>query len=379
MRLRALSPRHCRVHRTHWLVRSVGLVTVGVLAVGPSAVAAISYRADSNMSRHNTNRLLPAPPPVDPAAGKSLNILLIGSDDRSGENEIIGGAAEGVRSDTTIIMHISSDRRRIEMVSIPRDSLVTIPACTTTRGTTKPARNAMFNNAFAVGWDVGGDMASAVACTINTVQTNTGLRIDHSIVVDFAGFQQMVDAVGGVNLCLDRPMKDAHYTGLDLDAGPQRLNGVQALQFARARHIVGTDGSDTSRIDRQQQLLAGLAHEVLSKNVFTSTRELLRFVQAVTKSLSMDTALSWDTIVGLAYSLRHVDTSKIVFTTIPFDPVGNRVRWSAQADAVWAAMATDRSVADVLNPPAGKDTPGPQPAQLTSVEDVEAARQVCAA
>jgi len=386
--LRDLGPRHGRAHRAGWFWRSVGLTTTAVLAFGASASSYFAYTAMSNMNQIRPNSYVDAGdrPPVDPAAGNSLNILLIGSDDRSGENGVIGGVDptldNTMRSDTTIVMHISSDRKRVEMVSIPRDSLVKIPSCTTTRGKTKAENDAMFNKAFANGWDRGGDIDSAVACTIVAVEANTGLRIDHSVVVDFAGFQRMVDAVHGVNLCLEHPMKDSKYTGLDLPAGPQHLNGVQALQFARARHVTGSDGSDTSRIDRQQQLMGALAQEVLSKNVLKDGRGLAKFVDAATESLSLD--ITPRTIIGLAYSMRNIDTSKIVFTTIPFVNEGNRVRWTSQADVVWKAMAKDQSVADALNPPAPTPKPGekvqptPAPTQVVTVDQMQADSQVCA-
>ena len=114
------------------------------------------------------------PDPDDPNAGQAVNILILGSDQRDGVNAEIGGEVAGMRSDTTMVLHISADRSRVELVSIPRDSLVDIPSCTMTNGKTTRATHGMFNSAFATGWDNGGDMTSAAACTINTVQQNTG-------------------------------------------------------------------------------------------------------------------------------------------------------------------------------------------------------------
>ncbi len=372
------------------------MLTAALLICGVSGAAAVGYLFNSDLDHINVKDHVANPPPVDPAAGNSLNILLIGSDDRSGDNEAIGGADPGMRSDTTIIMHISSDRSRVEMVSIPRDSLVKIPECQTTNDKTIPAtREAMFNSAFARGWDTGGDMDSAAACTMATVHENTHVPIDHVVVVDFAGFQQMVDAVGTIDVCLEQPMKDTKYTGLDLPAGLQHLDGVQALQFARARHITGTDGSDTSRIGRQQQLLGALAQKVLSKNAVADAPSLLAFVSAVTNSLHVDQDLTAQNIAGIAYSMRKIDTSKIIFTTIPSGPDSknpNRVRWSSQADDVWAAMAADRPIVDVLNPPAPEPDPAdsptstsppttepdPTPTGVTTVNQVQqSATQVC--
>ena len=212
-----------------------------------------------------------------------MNLLVIGSDQRTGANEAIGGADASFASDTTIVVHLAADRSRVELVSIPRDSLVDIPACKGSNGrTSAPQHRAMFNAAFATGWGLGHDMASAAACTWSTVQATTGLTIDHAVVVDFAGFQAMVSAVGGVDICIPRHLHDDH-TGLDLDPGQQNLDGVQALQLARSRYdpSIG-NGGDLDRIGNQQRLLAAIANQVLSAEVLASparltVRELPRF------------------------------------------------------------------------------------------------------
>ncbi|MDR3068403.1 MAG: LCP family protein, partial [Cellulomonas sp.] len=227
-----------------------------MLALGLSAVTAFVQRQEANLNRSGAMELVVEAddPPADAAAGRDLNILLLGSDSRDGENEQIGGADSGQRADTTIVMHVSADRDRVEMVSIPRDSLVDIPACRMADGsTTSPQPGEMINKAFQIGWKHGGTtdterQDSAIACAVSTVQENTGLRIDHFVVVDFVGFQDMVTALGGVDICIEQDLKDPKYTGLDLRAGMHHLNGVEALQLARARHVLGSDGMDPSRI-----------------------------------------------------------------------------------------------------------------------------------
>jgi LCP family protein required for cell wall assembly len=285
--------------------------------------------------------------PDDPNAGRDVNILLMGSDERDGENEAIGGFVGGMRSDTTIVAHISADRSRVELISIPRDSLVDIPSCTMTDGSTSSAqRNAIFNSAFGIGADQGGDIASAAACTVNTVQQNTGVRIDHFVVVDFAGFTKMVDSIGGVPICVPNDMT-APKAGLYLNAGQQTLTGSQALAFARARTGQGVgDGSDTNRLGRQQELLAAVVREVLGKNMLTDITQLIRFLDSATESLSIDSGFSSiSDMAGLAYSLRSTSAGNISFMTIPFaaapsDP--NRVVWTSEADTIWANVAADQ-------------------------------------
>jgi len=249
-----------------------------------------------------------------------------------------------MRSDTTMVLHISADRSRVELVSIPRDSLVDIPSCTMTNGKTTRATHGMFNSAFATGWDNGGDMTSAAACTINTVQLNTGLTIDHFVVVDFAGFQQMVDSIGGVPMCIPHDMS-SEQAQLELAAGFQTLDGPTALAYARARKGPGVgDGSDTNRIGNQQKLIAAMVREVLSRDVLTNPQKLIAFLSAATGSLTTDSGMSIGNMTGLAYNLRNISSGNITFMTIPFaaaksDP--NRVEWTSAADAVWANMVAD--------------------------------------
>ncbi len=220
---------------------------------------------------------------------------------------MIGGTkgVGGMRSDTTIVVHVSADRSRAELVSIPRDSLVAVPSCTMTNGKKSWAqRSAMFNTAFATGWDMGGDMASAAGCTIKTVQALTGLTIDHFVVVDFVGFESMVNAIGGVPICLPTSY-DSPNAGLHVNAGFQALNGQTALAYARAREGTNMNGSDLQRAARQQQFVAAMIRQVLSKDVLTSVPRLLSFLDAATKSLTVDPGLSHLTdMAGIALSLR---------------------------------------------------------------------------
>lgn len=356
------------------MLRGVALAVVTVLCFGTSGAAALYVRLNSNINTIDASDLIQALPqpsatgpadPDDPNAGRAVNILLMGSDERDGENEAIGGHVDGMRSDTTIVAHISADRTRVELISIPRDSLVRIPSCTMSDGsTTSPQSRAMFNSAFALGADRGGDIASAAACTVNTVQENTGVPIDHFVVVDFAGFTKMVDSVGGVPICIPNDMS-APKAGLYLNAGEQTLTGTQALAFARARTGTGVgDGSDTNRLGRQQELLAAVIREVLGKNMLTDITQLIRFLDSATESLSIDSGFSSITdMAGLAYSLRSVQAENISFMTIPFAAAAsdrNRVEWTSEADTIWANVAADQPMltGTADDPAAGATDPG---------------------
>lgn len=354
--------RHGRFRRSHHVLRGVALTAVGLMAFGISGAAALYQQFNGNIASSDVGDLvttLPQPAktddsPADPNAGQPVNLLLLGSDERDGENEAIGGYADGMRSDTSIVAHISADRTRVELISIPRDSLVDIPSCTMSDGsTTRAQSNAMFNSAFSIGADNGGDIASAAACTWNTVQANTGVPINHFVVVDFAGFTNMIDAIGGVEMCIPNDMS-APKAGLYLSAGNQRLDGTQALAFARARTGVGVgDGSDTNRLGRQQELLAAVMRELLTKNLLTDVTQLIRFLDQATASLSVDSGFSSiSDMAALAYSLRGISSDNISFMTIPFaaapsDP--NRVVWTSDADTIWDNIANDRPMTTGLD------------------------------
>lgn len=329
----------------------MGLVTAGVVVFGTTAAGTLYLRLRGNVDTVDPTALLDLPggaarepDPTDPSAGRPVDILVIGSDDRSGKNGEIGGWEEGKRSDTTLLAHVSADRRRVEVVSIQRDVLVDIPACPVTGGGSTTARRDMFNSAFARAYDAGGDLDSAVACTFLTVQENTGILPDHVVVVDFAGFQGMVDAIGGVPICVPQDI-DAEYVDLTLSAGNHRLDGPTALAFARARKGKGLgDGSDTNRIGNQQRLVAAVMDEVLAKNLLTDVPQLVGFLGAATRSLTVDPALK-DSMLGLAFTLRSVRPEDVTFVTTPWQQNaqdGNRSDWTPAAYEMWANIAADR-------------------------------------
>lgn len=299
------------------------------------------------------DRPAPALPPEDGAKGLALNILLMGSDSRDGANESLGGYEGGQRNDTTIIMHISADRQRVEMLSIPRDSMVKLAQCTRSDGSVQKPYTGMFNEAFANGGKYG-SKADAAVCTIKTVEALTNIRIDHWAVVDFVGFAAMVDAVEGVPMCIPHDVYDP-YSGLDLVAGPQVLDGVQALQFARARHGTGFSGSDLDRIDRQQQLLKNLARKVVGAEVLFKPTNLTNFISATAQTIVMDEQLANidGYTAGLAFSLRNFDTrTGMVMATVPvrgYAPDPNRVEFAPAAQAIFAAMANDEPIAPLLD------------------------------
>lgn len=285
--------------------------------------------------------------PADSFAGHALNILIVGIDSREDQGSDAYGSTsdvEGIRGDTTMLMHVSADRSRVQIVSIPRDLITDIPACTRTDGSVSGATTGQFNSAITIGANYGYDVASGIACTKATTEKLTGLTVDAFAVVDFKGFQGMINALGGVWFNLDEPVSDS-YAQLDLPAGCQRLDGTQALAYARARYELG-DGSDISRIGRQQQLVAAIFREALSKNFVTDLPALLSFVKQTLESVQPSTNLSGlNNDAGLLLSVADIDKENIQFVTMPvgaasWDP--NRVvATEPMASDLWAALAAD--------------------------------------
>ena len=289
------------------------------------------------------------PGPTDHSfEGRAVNILVMGSDSRNGQ--VVDDGTEGMRSDTAMIVHLSEDRSRMDVVSIPRDTMVQIPSCKLPDGSeSDPSSYAIFNSAFSTGADNSSnpdDVKFAAACTIKTVEKLTNIRIDEYMVVDFTGFEKIVDSLGGVPMYVEEDVDDDR-ADLHLTKGCNTLNGAQALGYARARYSLG-DGSDMSRIGRQQQLVAAIMRTAQSKNLLTDMPTLYDFATSSLETLTVSPGLGGvDKLAGLANSAASIGMDKINFITMPVeqDPYdANRVAPSDQADDVWDAMRDDKPV-----------------------------------
>ena len=336
--------------------RTAALACVGALTFAAVGAGTFLYKINGNVTTIAVTDLLndrpptSTPDPSDPNAGAAVNILLLGSDTREGENAALGGTDESVASDTTLVVHLSADRSRVEIISIPRDSVVDVPECRLTNGKVlPPVDDTMFNHAFSRGWFNGGDLTSATACTMATVESLTGVYLDGAVVADFSGFSAMVEALGGVPITIPEAISSPKAGGLVLDAGPQVLSPWEATQLSRARTGTGWGleiGSDLKRIERQQALLGAMATAVAEKNLLTDLPALTRFVDAATKSLTVsDSISSLRDLTGLARSLRSTDLDDIVFTQVPVvdspsEP--GRVVWTAEAEALWERIRADQ-------------------------------------
>ncbi len=263
-----------------------------------------------------------------------INILVMGSDTRDGAgNDIDGLTGGGQRSDTTIMFHLSADRTFAYGISIPRDSLVDRPDCLDGKGNVIPgADDVMWNEAFSLG---------GPACTMQQFEQLTDIRLDNYVVLDFNGFQDMVDAVDGVEVCIPEAIEDNAH-GINIPAGTREISGKEALNYVRARYTLG-DGSDLGRIKRQQAFIAAMAGKVVSAGTLTRVDRVVGFLNAATSSLTTDfTSITQIGKVGNGF--KSIGLDKIKFITVPWqyspaDP--NRVEWLPEADRLWQRVIDD--------------------------------------
>ena len=296
---------------------------------------------------------------------KSLNILLLGSDSREGPNARYGAAAgmTGARSDTAILLHLSPNRDKAVGISFPRDSMVKIPSCRKEKGGTVPARFGMLNSAFAY---------AGPTCTWKTLETLTGIHIDHFVQIDFAGFKRVVDALDGVEICLDRPVNDPRAE-LFLKAGRQTVKGEDALGYVRARYSLG-NGSDLERIERQQKFMASVVEKATSSEILTDPAKTYRFLKAAAKSVTTDDELDLNAMRKLAEGLRGMSAGQVRFVTVPVEryaPDPNRVQWNEkEARKLFDAIRHDNELpAEPAKPAQPQQVlPAPEKVKVTVVD-----------
>jgi LCP family protein required for cell wall assembly len=230
-------------------------------------------------------------------------------------------------------VHLDAGRTSATVVSIPRDTLVDRPPCPAEDGgTTRPASGVMFNTAYEVGGPV---------CAVKTVEALTGVRMDHYVEIDFAGFARLVDALGGVTVTTREDIDDDR-SHLTLDAGTHHLDGEQALALARTRYDVG-DGSDLNRITLQHDLVKALVRQITELDLSANPAALFRAADALTGGLTTDTGLdSLGELASLARSLEGLTADRVTTVTMPVLPApsdANRVvPDEPEAGRLWASL-----------------------------------------
>jgi len=255
-----------------------------------------------------------------PRAGHGMNVLLVGTDGRDKITEQerrqyhLGGAPCHC-TDTIMIVHISEDRERASVVSLPRDSYAETPPHTDqTTGEHHGPHPIKLNAAYAEG---------GPNLTVRTVESMTHVKIDHYLEVDFTSFMKTVDVLGGVKICTAEPLKDS-YTGLDLPAGSHTLMGGQALQYVRSRHVDGA--SDLGRMKRQQRFLAALIDQATSSGVLLNPLKFRDVTRAVLGSVRADKGFGTDELLDLGRAMRTFSPSSSEFTTVPIGQMGYVVK-----------------------------------------------------
>ncbi|KAB1984594.1 LCP family protein [Streptomyces triticiradicis] len=312
----------------------------GVVALGGAGAGYLFFKLNGNLKSVDINQALGSDRPLKIDNG-SQNILVLGSDTRSGTNGKLGGGTDdgSARSDTAMIVHVYKGHKRASVVSVPRDTLVERPSCTDSEGTVHGAvSNAMFNSAYSTG---------GAACAVKTVESMTGIRMDHYIEIDFSGFRKLIDDLGGVTVTTTKAISD-NESHLRLPAGSHKLDGKQALGLVRTRHGVG-DGSDLGRIQLQQAFTKALVDQVKHIGLLSNPKKLYDLADTATKTVTTDSDLgSVTSLASFAGGLKGIGSSHMTMVTMPvqYDPAdGNRVLVDkAKAELVWKALEADRPI-----------------------------------
>ncbi|MZF89612.1 LCP family protein [Streptomyces sp. SID5643] len=312
----------------------------GIVVLGGAGAGYLYFKLNGNLKSVDIDQALGTDRP-EKADNGSENILVLGSDTRAGGNKQLGGGTDdgSARSDTAMVVHVYKGHKKASVVSIPRDTLIDRPACTDTKGKEYPAaRSVMFNSAYSTG---------GAACAVKTVESITDLRMDHYLEVDFAGFQKLIDDLGGVEITTTKSIEDPD-SHLDLKAGTHTLDGKQALGLVRTRHGVG-DGSDLGRIQLQQAFIKALVHQIKDVGVFSDPKRLLDLAETATKTVTTDSDLgSVNRLASFASGLKGISPSSMHMVTMPvaYDPADpNRVLLQEKkADQIWKALENDKPI-----------------------------------
>ncbi|HTX85168.1 MAG TPA: LCP family protein [Streptosporangiaceae bacterium] len=327
------------------------VVFLAVCLVVVSLTAYLKYRSVwDSIRRVQVSGLGNRPPQFNNA----MNVLLIGSDSRSGANSGFGTGITGQRSDTIIVLHLAPGGRSAVVLSIPRDSVVPILSCPREAGTpgqaAQPGQVEQINATFAYG---------GPGCLWKTLEQTTHLRIDHFIELNFTGFEHVINDIGGVNICLPFAINDP-LSRLHLTAGRHHVGGTEALAFWRARYI--GEGSDLQRIERDQYLMAAVLQGAEHSDLLGSPTRLLAVITDVAKSMTTDTGLSPSTLFHVVESLRQMRPGAVQFVELPtvaYPANPDWVEWPSSDSQLFRAIAHDRMVPRTASTAAPSRRAGP--------------------
>ncbi|WP_084701049.1 LCP family protein [Streptacidiphilus anmyonensis] len=329
----------------HKGLKIAGAIVLSLAVIGAAGTYYVVHSLDSNITSSDlcSGSTCNTKEKVDAFGRSPINILLIGSDARDNQADCnLGGdcGSPGARADVEMVLHVSADRSNATVMSIPRDLEATIPKCDSVKGSpTQPAHTDMINA--ALNWGPG--------CSVAAVQQLTGIHIDHFMTVDFSGVVAMSDAVGGVNICVDKNVYDP-YSHLKLSAGTHTLKGVSALEFVRTRHGFG-DGGDLGRTYAQHLFISNMVKKMKSAGTLTDIPAMYSLAQAATKALTVDTSLnSVFKLAGLGEELSGISMNNITFLTMQTlpDPANNaRLITGPGAQSLFDSIANDQSLTEI--------------------------------
>lgn len=282
--------------------KALGLILGVSVALGGYAIAELRNTIQQN------GIVLASAKKVD--LNGPINMLLVGSDTRAGQGAGFGNETS-VLADVIILLHISEDRKNAVALSFPRDLLVPWPACPST--STPPGPGYLPQSLGQINATIAN---GGPGCTLLTVEQLTGLTIPYLAMIDFKGVIEMSNAIGGVEVCVSKPIDDP-YTYLHLDAGVHTLQGRDALKYLRTRHGVG-DGSDLGRISNQQTFLTSLVRKVKSQGVLSNPIYLYSLATAAARNMKLSQSLTdVNVMISVASALRNVDLAKMTFLQVP--------------------------------------------------------------
>ncbi|MEC5179355.1 LCP family protein [Arthrobacter sp. CG_A4] len=349
-----------------WL--KIGTAVVSVLLVGVLALGAYwAIRLQGNLTKASlsagNNK---TEGPVNDSTDR-MQILVLGSDTRDGKNSQYGGASESTgygKSDVMMLMDISADNKRINVISFPRDLLVDIPKCTDQESKRDfPAqKNVMINAAMS---------EAGIGCAVDTVNKLTGLEIDHFMMADFNSVKELSNTVGGVEVCISDAVFDPD-SGLRLPKGTSKVEGEQALAFLRTRHAFA-GGGDLGRIKGQQGFLSSLVRKIKDDGTLGNPGRMLQIADVVTRNLTIDDGMaSVPTLLSVGNRLKNIDVGKVAFVAVPTEPAVsdiNRLQLAEPAASqLFAAMRKDVDLTDPAATPGGAASTGASASASASAE-----------
>ena len=347
-------------------IRAITSISVGIVALsaigwlGLGGVNGSLNRTDAFANLKNR--------PEKPTS--AMNLLLVGSDNRQGltKDQIrelwVGGTdiAAGARSDTMLLVHISKNRDSAVIVSLPRDSLVTIPEHVSSADSTKivPARQNKLNAAFSFG---------GAPLLIETLEGETGLRIDHYIEINYLGFTNIIDALGGIDVCVKKDINDSK-SALKLSAGLQTLDGIQALKYVRTRQFDGL--GDIGRMKRQQEFMSAVLRKATSTGTLLNPVKLVSFLNAAIKTVTTDNEFNKNDLLTLGKQLKNLSADRVRTLTVPLSNpngraagVGSVVIWDEVLSAdLFNRLLNDQPIIDEV-----KATPSASASPTTTIVD----------